>query len=329
MLRDLEDDGALGRRGRKGVAEAGALPPVGVVDVVERDADGDLFVRLTKGGEGPPLVRLAPGRGEAVAGAPGLGDRLLVRFEQLESGEYEARLIKRLGQSAHRILGVVRKGAPRGPRRAGRPPLQGAACCCPHDDGARPDATATWCWPRPSAEPHRGYGPKRGKLLEVVGREDDPRAASLIAIHTHGIPTGFSDAAEAEAAAAAAADAGRAHRPARHAPDHHRPGRRPRPRRRRLRRARRRPEEPRRLGRLGRHRRRRRLRPPRLGARPRGARQGQQRLLPRPGRADAAASALSAGLCSLREGENRACMAVRMVFDADGPQALATASCAA
>src|SRR6185437_14891726 len=46
------------------------------------------------------------------------------------------------------------------------------------------------------------YGPHRGKLLEVVGREDEPRAASLIAIHAHGIPTGFSPAAEAEAEAA-------------------------------------------------------------------------------------------------------------------------------
>ena len=36
----------------------------------------------------------------------------------------------------------------------------------------------------------------------MVGREDDPRAASLIAIHTHGIPTGFSAEAEAEAEAA-------------------------------------------------------------------------------------------------------------------------------
>jgi exoribonuclease R len=33
----------------------------------------------------------------------------------------------------------------------------------------------------------------------VVGSEDDPRAASLIAIHSHGIPTGFSEEAEAEA----------------------------------------------------------------------------------------------------------------------------------
>src|SRR6185436_8339859 len=38
--------------------------------------------------------------------------------------------------------------------------------------------------------------------LEVIGREDDPRAASLLAIHAHGIPTGFSAAAEAEAEAA-------------------------------------------------------------------------------------------------------------------------------
>jgi ribonuclease R len=49
----------------------------------------------------------------------------------------------------------------------------------------------------------------------VVGREDQPRAASIIAIHAHGIPTGFSAAAEAEAmdakkaAAAKCVDAGK------------------------------------------------------------------------------------------------------------------------
>ena len=109
MLKELEASGALGRRGRKGLAEVGALPPVGVVDVVERDPDGELLVQLTRA-EDAPLVRLAPDRNEAKAGAPGLGDRLLVRFERLETGETEARLIKQLGQSAHRILGVVRRG---------------------------------------------------------------------------------------------------------------------------------------------------------------------------------------------------------------------------
>jgi ribonuclease R len=67
MLKELETSGALGKRGRRGLAEAGALPPVGVADVIERDNDGDLFVRLTKGEE-TPLVRLAPDRSEAARG---------------------------------------------------------------------------------------------------------------------------------------------------------------------------------------------------------------------------------------------------------------------
>ncbi|RAK61534.1 ribonuclease R [Phenylobacterium hankyongense] len=198
MLKTLEDEGALGRRGRRGFAEAGALPEVGVADVVERDPDGDLLVKLTKG-EDAPLVPLAPARDAAAGAAPGLGDRVLVRFVKLESGEYEARLIKTLGQSAHRLLGVVRKS-----RREVRVE--------PVDRRTKDSLLLT----DPEAQELRDgdlviaqvgaaatrYGPKRGKLLEVVGREDEPRAASLIAIHAHGIPTGFSAAAEAEAEAA-------------------------------------------------------------------------------------------------------------------------------
>jgi ribonuclease R len=199
MLRDLEAEGALGRRGRKGFAEAGALPPVGVVDVVEKDIDGELMVRLVKGGEDTPTVRLAPDRREAAAGAPGLGDRLLVKFETLESGETEARLIKRLGEGAQRILGVIRKG-----RRETR--------IEPVDRRSRDSFNLSEAEGRDLkdgdlvlaavGEPQGRFGPKPAKLLEVIGREDQPRAASLIAIHAHGIPTGFSSAAEAEAEAA-------------------------------------------------------------------------------------------------------------------------------
>ncbi|MCC7268446.1 MAG: ribonuclease R [Caulobacteraceae bacterium] len=198
MLRALEDEGGLGRRGRRGLATAGALPPVGVADVVERDPDGELLVKLTKG-EDAPLVRLAPGRHESGA-APGLGDRLLVRFATQENGEPAARLIKRLGQSAHRILGVIRKAR----REVRVEPVdrksKESLLLSPQDGEALKDGDLVIAQVGGAAE--RRYGPKRGKLLEVVGREDQPRAASLIALHTHGIPTGFSEAAEAEAEAA-------------------------------------------------------------------------------------------------------------------------------
>jgi ribonuclease R len=197
LLKALEVEGALGRRGRKGFAESGALPEVGVADVVERDPDGDLLVKLVKG-EDAPLVPLAPERRQAGA-APGLGDRLLVRFVRLESGEFEARLIKRLGQSAHRVLGVVRKA-----RReirvdpVDRRSKQSLVLSGPQAEALR-DGDLVVAQVGPA---ERRYGPHAGKLLQVVGREDEPRAASLIAIHAHGIPTGFSQAAEAEAEAA-------------------------------------------------------------------------------------------------------------------------------
>ncbi|MFC3069776.1 ribonuclease R [Phenylobacterium soli] len=198
MLRELEGQGGLSRRGRKGFAEPGALPEVGVVDVVERDPDGDLLVRLTKG-EDAPLVVLAPSRKAEAGQAPGLGDRLLVRFERLEGGEYEARLIKRLGQSAHRLLGVIRKAR----REIRVEPVdrrsKDTLVLDPSEAAELKDGDLVLAQ---MSGPAARYGPHRGKLLEVVGREDEPRAASLIAIHAHGIPTGFSPAAEAEAEAA-------------------------------------------------------------------------------------------------------------------------------
>jgi len=190
-----------GRRSRRGADRPGdGLPPVGVADVVERDADGDLFVRPAKAAEDAPLARLAPDRRESAAGAPGLGDRLLVRFETTESGEVEARLIKRLGQSAHRVLGVVRK-ARREVRIEPVDRRSKESLLIPEVE-ARDLADGDLVLAQVGGSAERRYGPKRGKVLEVVGREDDPRAASLIAIHAHGIPTGFPGEAEAEAEAA-------------------------------------------------------------------------------------------------------------------------------
>ncbi|MEL7111289.1 MAG: ribonuclease R, partial [Pseudomonadota bacterium] len=39
--------------------------------------------------------------------------------------------------------------------------------------------------------PQRGYGPVRATITEILGRQEDPRAASLLAIAAHDIPTEF------------------------------------------------------------------------------------------------------------------------------------------
>ncbi len=201
LLKSMQADGGLSRRGRKGLSEAGALPPVGVADVIERDADGDLFVRLTNAGEDAPLVRLAPDQAEKAAGAPGLGDRVLVRFVATETGETEARLIKKLGQSAHKVLGVIRKA--RKETRVEPVDRKSKEVMLLSGEDAEKVRDGDLVVAQPgSGHPEHRYGPKPGRLVEIVGREDQPRAASLIAIHSHGIPTGFPEAAEQEALAA-------------------------------------------------------------------------------------------------------------------------------
>ena len=165
MLVALEAEGALGKRGRKGLAETGALPPVGVVDVIERDNDGELIVKLVKGDDAP-RVRLAAGRHEPAAGAPALGDRLLVKFEALESGETVARLIKRLAAGGQKLLGVVRKSR----REVRLEPVnrKSKESLILFETAAQDLRDGDLVVAQIGTSEGR-YGPKRGKILEVKG----------------------------------------------------------------------------------------------------------------------------------------------------------------
>ncbi|HEY1559280.1 MAG TPA: RNB domain-containing ribonuclease, partial [Caulobacteraceae bacterium] len=169
-----------------------------VADVADRDTDGDLWVRLTRAPQNSPLIRLAPARDEGLAGAPGLGDRLLVRVEASESGEREARLLKRLGQSAHRVLGVVRR--PRREIRIEPVDRKSKAGLVIADRSDLVDGDLVLVEVEPDGS--RAHGPKRARLISTLGHETDARAASLIAAHVNGVPMRFSPEALAEAEAA-------------------------------------------------------------------------------------------------------------------------------
>jgi len=209
ILRELEESGALGRTGRKSYADAQALPESGVMDVLDRDTDGELLARM-RGPEGyfGPTIRLAPGEARLMKGeaAIGIGDRVLAKIVRDDDGEFVARVVKRLGQSAHRILGVYR--ANKDPRAR-----FGGGRVVPADRKARHDiiieqqhagetTDGDLVFVELAPEHGRAHGPKRGIIKEVIGKESDPRAASILAMHTHGIREGFSPDEEAQADAA-------------------------------------------------------------------------------------------------------------------------------
>jgi ribonuclease R len=195
MIRALEEAGKLGKRGRKGFSEVGAMPAVGVADVVERDVDGELYVRLVEATADAPRALLVPDNGGKTGPAPGMGDRVLAKFTRTEDG-WEARLIKKLDAGANKVLGVIRKSN----KEVRVEPVDRRSkdvLLVPHAqaDGLRDGDLVLAAIEKGDQR----YGPKRGKILEKIGHEGDARAASLIAIAAHNVPMGFSEAVEKEA----------------------------------------------------------------------------------------------------------------------------------
>ncbi len=203
ILRELADEGAVSGSRKRGYIQPGALPDVAVLEITGQDMDGELIARPQRweSDEEPPKIIVVPGRDAEAGPALGSGERVLARLSLAEDG-YEARVIKRLGASAHRVLGVVHVG-PNGVRIA------------PIDRKSRTEFTVE-ARDRAGAannelvlaEPiaGRAAGLPRARVVERLGSMDAPKAVSLIAIHAHGIPTDFPKEAIDEAEGALPCD---------------------------------------------------------------------------------------------------------------------------
>ena len=187
-LKDLEAEGAI-RRTDKVYVIAGGLPSVTVLEIVDRDVDGEFLCRPTKEELKGPTIRLAPSKAEHGETA-GMGDQVLARLSPDGEGGYIAKVIRKLGRSTSRILCVVRKDDAAGrlvpvDRRARHELVPARGELAKVEDGALVLA-------RLSSE--RRHGLKTAVIEEVVGDASSPRAGSIIALAEHGVPEGFGDA---------------------------------------------------------------------------------------------------------------------------------------
>ena len=199
ILRELENEGHVSRSKRR-IGHAGHLPPVGVLIANGPDNDGDIFARPANWEESgdPPRILYMPRKGDPALGA---GDRFLAKLHPLKVESdltYEARLIKRLGAGQRRMLGIFRVN-PHGGRllpvnkKSDKEWLIAASAT----NGAREGELV-------EAEPVSGprTGPRHGRIIARLGDPGEPRQVSLISIHEHGIPYEFSNLVLNETAAA-------------------------------------------------------------------------------------------------------------------------------
>ena len=194
LLKELEQEGGVARRKRQ-FRESGALPPVSILRILPPDASGDLFAvpQEWESGEAP-RIHLITRAGDPALGS---GDKVLARLDKVEGEDFawQGRLIRKLGTSALRILGVFRST-----HEGGR--------IVPIDKGADKEWRVPTGLTMEAADGElveaEQAGPKRmglptARVIARLGDPSGPKAVSLIAIHQHGIPDQFPEAVLAEA----------------------------------------------------------------------------------------------------------------------------------
>ncbi len=204
-LGEMADDGTLSGD-KKNLREKGRLPPTTTLEVTGRDRDGDLIAKPLhwEDDDGKrPLVRLLAAE-RPLDGEIGIGDRVLASITKLprDGGgfDFEAVPIKKLPREKHRMLGIYRTSSRGGGtiEPIDRKDLKSwtiLAC----DDGDAADGDLV----RFELVRRGRFATPRANILESVGNPSDQRQISLIAIHAHGIPEDFPEVVLAETEALA------------------------------------------------------------------------------------------------------------------------------
>ena len=204
LLKDLENEGEV-RRGRKVLSRQGRLPAVVVADIVDRDRDGDLIAKPVEWNEDsePPKIHVRTPRIKRDATpAPGMGARVLMRvdFDPLASGKapaYSGRVVKILDRVKSRTLGVYRElESGEGRVQPIEKRAQGREIFIPA--GMSNDAREGELVALEVLREGR-FGMPSARVTERLGSVDTERAVSQIALVAHDIPHVFSAAVLREA----------------------------------------------------------------------------------------------------------------------------------
>lgn len=191
MLKDMTDEGLIDAAPGRAFHKMGGLPKVTVLRVV--DVDGAQVWASPEHWEAEgipkPRVRVVErGRKSAL----GIGDRILARTEEAGNG-HVAHVLKQLAKAAELLLGVVEgeKGTDRRWLKAVDKRIRTSTLISDLGEAQIGDLVLA----------ERSGRPPRvtARVSQILGDPFAPRAFSLIAIHKHGIPDVFPDEVTAEA----------------------------------------------------------------------------------------------------------------------------------
>ncbi|WP_029623175.1 ribonuclease R family protein [Sphingomonas elodea] len=184
LLKDMSDEGLIDVAPGRAFHKMGGLPKVTVLRITDADGDTTWAVPERWEAEHVPAPRLRVREMRGKRSALGVGDRILARTEEAGNG-WIAHPMKTLARGEELMLGVLHE-------EGGRLWLQGV------------EKKERRSWPVSDAggaeigdlvlAEKTGRPPRiTAKVVERLGDPFAPRSFSLIAIHRHGIPNVFSE----------------------------------------------------------------------------------------------------------------------------------------
>ncbi|MDR6870305.1 ribonuclease R [Bosea sp. BE125] len=210
LLKEIQEDQAVDAPGNGTLAAhpRGALPPVLLSEIKAKDRDGDLVAAPLEWNEADqgvaPRILIERAREfrakRNAAPAAGVGDQVLLKLTRLKGVDgftYSGRVLKIMGKGKAQVLGIFRalpdgsgRLIPIDKKAQGREALIPKGRTAEAQDGDLVSVTL---------RNETRFGPSEAHVRERLGSIKSERAVSLIAIHAHGIPNVFSPATLAEA----------------------------------------------------------------------------------------------------------------------------------
>jgi len=209
LLKDMADEGLIDLGPGRAFHKMGGVPKVTVLRIVDVDGDQVIAVPEHWVAEGTPPPRLRVMERGRRQGALGVGDRILARTEEAGRGMV-AHPLKKLAKGEEQVLGVVHK---EGDRLWLRPVDKRERHDLPISDVGEADVGDLVLAEKAGRPPRI-----MARVVERLGDPFAPRSFSLIAIHKFGIPDVFPEAALEEADRSARRKLGEGREDLRHLP---------------------------------------------------------------------------------------------------------------
>jgi ribonuclease R len=182
LLQDMADEGLIDSAPGRAFHRMGGVPKVTVLRVVDIDDSGQPWAVPERWEADSPEPRLRVLERKGRGGALGVGDRILARTEQRGQG-YAAHPMKQLAKGSELLLGVVHQ---EGESYWLRPVEKKERRELPISDRGRAEVGDLVLAEKAGRPPRL-----TARVTEILGDPFAPRSFSLIAIHKHGIPLEF------------------------------------------------------------------------------------------------------------------------------------------